>query len=672
MSGRGKLIKRISIIVAILLILGIICGGALLFWKAKVKAQQEARAFEATVELIEEGNYGAALQVITSIERRNRDLKPERREEWTALKIEAFAKSRRISELLALRQIRPDLFLPETGDEEAAYWVARFMLHGSDLESFEEIVSAWTKAEGKRPDWWFLLRADELLLGGEREAAREFLMSREFEGELDLGRLTRLSLMTARIDLAMGWGYLNLAMDIDSRNPDVRSFRAQILESIGKAEAARVEYVAATLAEPNNVLLRDQLAEFYRRQDQLGVAQQTWMEVVDPVDGASADFIWMKSWFWDRFYRQAADLKLDADAAPAGPNARFLKDMLQLSADRFWNREGERIINEPAKFKARRQEGVWMEAMQKLLDGQEIEARQALLFNPHRGNSWNREMEDGLLRVLSYRELGVLNPPERVIPAATPAARQARHQVWNALEDEGARMSREGADVFTAAGHEFWMSSWAVPSLWMAGGWFEAGIRLKPEEPMPASAPDWVAYTWAQGFRLARGPEAALEFLASCPDRADLRLVKAETLAQGGDPDASLELLTTLVNETKGIGFRAATLVATAKLDQKDWDGVDATVLSREDLATSDTGMSLRARAAIGRGELDSAEKIYEVMSQGSLEAMAFLARRAYERQAWSRARELTEIMMRNAPDQMQLRANLKAIDDAEKAGSQQ
>ena len=106
-----------------------------------------------------------------------------------------------------------------------------------------------------------------------------------------------------------------------------------------------MEYVAATLAEPNNVLLRDQLAEFYRRQDQLGVAQQTWMEVVDPVDGASADFIWMKSWFWDRFYRQAADLKLDADAAPAGPNARFLKDMLQLSADRFWNREGERIIN---------------------------------------------------------------------------------------------------------------------------------------------------------------------------------------------------------------------------------------------------------------------------------------------------------------------------------------
>jgi len=59
-------------------------------------------------------------------------------------------------------------------------------------------------------------------------------------------------------------------------------------------------------------------------------------------------------------------------------------------------------------------------------------------------------------------------------------------------------------------------------------------------------------------------------------------------------------------------------------------------------------------------------------MSQGSLEAMAFLARRAYERQDWSRARELTEIMMRNAPDQMQLRANLKAIDDAEKAGPQQ
>jgi len=258
MSGRGKLIKRISIIVAILLLLGIICGGALLFWKARVKAQQEARAFEATVELIEEGNYGAALQVIASIERRNRDLKPERREEWTALKIEAFAKSRRISELLALRQIRPDLFLPETGHEEAAYWVARFMLHGSDLESFEEIVSAWTKGEGKRPDWWFLLRADELLLAGEREAARELLMNREFEGELDLGRLTRLSLMTARIDLAMGWGYLNLAMDIDSRNPDVRSFRAQILESIGKREAARVEYVSCvalsrTPQSPNSI-----------------------------------------------------------------------------------------------------------------------------------------------------------------------------------------------------------------------------------------------------------------------------------------------------------------------------------------------------------------------------------------------------------------------------------
>ena len=58
-----------------------------------------------------------------------------------------------------------------------------------------------------------------------------------------------------------------------------------------------MEYVAALQADPTNLVMRDQLAEFYRRCGSIDDALAVWTaDASKPV----FDFMWVKTFFWSR------------------------------------------------------------------------------------------------------------------------------------------------------------------------------------------------------------------------------------------------------------------------------------------------------------------------------------------------------------------------------------
>ena len=152
-------------------------------------------------------------------------------------------------------------------DEAASQLVARTFLHSRRSKDRPEFASTggptalpWMPWDGSP---WMPMRSSS------KESERRqsvFCSPGDFPAPRMFPRLVRLALATSGSNLTTSWNYLADAAQLDPRNTEVRSFRAQILEQIGKDELARVEYVAAHVAEPQNPLLRDQLAEFYRRQ----------------------------------------------------------------------------------------------------------------------------------------------------------------------------------------------------------------------------------------------------------------------------------------------------------------------------------------------------------------------------------------------------------------------
>ena len=97
-------------------------------------------------------------------------------------------------------------------------------------------------------------------------------------------------------------------MEKDPQNPEILSYRAKLLETVGKNSLALAEYVSAIQTDPKNPFLKDQLAEFYMRQRQYPYALEVWKESLTP---PSLDLIWLKAVFWNKIVMQ---LKFDLNS----------------------------------------------------------------------------------------------------------------------------------------------------------------------------------------------------------------------------------------------------------------------------------------------------------------------------------------------------------------------
>ncbi|MBL9174371.1 MAG: hypothetical protein JNL10_12605 [Verrucomicrobiales bacterium] len=627
-----------------------IAVGALGFrsWRDHVIRVRDESAFKAARRALEEHRATDALAIFQAQDHSRSPLP------WGDIELAAYAGTRQLPRLIALYENSPDRVLR---DEAASQLVARTFLHSRRPKDRARIREHW-RTNGASADaaGWFALDADALFLEGKPKEALRLLQSRRFPGADDVPRLVRLALATAGKDLTTSWNHLADAARLDPRNTEVRSFRAQILEQIDKPELARVEYVAAHVADPRNPLLRDQLAEYYRRQGNLDLALTTW-EAALPAP--SLDYLWLKARFWQRMVRPPEGSA--PGKVPPGSLAPLVEFLGDLEPSQFWDAADLKLPPGGRRFGRDRQEVFWLQLAGHLQARQDKAAFELLSFQRSANASWDPDLERALGRLLSFRLQRTLNPSGVSMPGSgrkledlPPYFREL--ETLARQERDGGRAWKPSPDTTT-----FLLGDSAEGAAFLAAGWREAALRLLPDSPAPGS-PGWLDYGFAQALRYNRSPQKALDFISGRPASPSLDVLRAELLIATGRPEEGLRVLAPISTQDSAEGFRAAWLLAMADLERKNPPGARQRVTAQPRLAHSPTGVEILAKAALAEGSKNEASRLYRQIATQSVEARSFLAHEAFAQKDWDAARRWTTELIALMPDQLQLRENLEQI----------
>ena len=647
--------RRFIVILVVSHLLGF--AGSALWWRSDTEKTFE-RDHRTAEELLSNNQPHEALERIRAGQRTKNERRHSR---WLDLEIEAHKQLGNVSRLLTLYDRTPEAF---SSNESASLLVARALLRVSNEGGYANLRGSWTGRE-ERPESWFMIEADELIGSASPEEAIQLLESRTFGSPADCPRLIRLAILTARDDVRRALDYLDQAYEADPQNPEVLSFRAQILERVGEHDRSEAEYNAAHLADPDNPLYRDQLAEYYRRNEKYALAVRTWEQGMQE---PSADFIWFKASVWSRLVqplRQDPELS----AIPKGSLKPLVEYVLSLELDEFWDGEAFEKLPESRRYERERQEVFWLRLLSLLQAEEENEAKDFIFFSKFHQRSWQPDLELALWRILSFRSNGDINPAGG--PAIPPAHdNRINHSFFETLEawshSERMRRTHDAAPPELVA---LFRSEEAFAAAFLAAGWLEAALQLHRLETVPDGFPEWVAYGMTQAFRQNRSNAAAIAYAERQPKTPALEVLIGELLLADDKVEEGMARLAKWTQDNSDAGFRAAWLLGVANIDLARPDETERIVRSQPRLADSVTGQELIARIAVIRGEDERATELYRALEADSIEAKAFLARKAYAEKDWSTARRLTEELMDRLPGNRQLEANLQAIDNAENAG---
>lgn len=646
----------------LLIIGGLVCAGAIVCggvfaWRSHVVKSIEQRNYAEASELIAKGQGAEALQIINRRNRSTTKQSEKTRLTWLSLEIDALAQANHLPRLLAIYERSPELFAQR---EAATLSVARALMHAGNAEAFDKLRGEWKSRETNAPGW-FEVDVDALLLRGRRDEAIKMLNSRTFEGPADCGRLGRLAMVNTPGDLSAAWKYLDRAAMLNPHNPDIRLFRGQILEGVGQIPGANVEYRAAFDANINSAFFRDHLAEFYRRNGGYDMAVLTWANGL--TNQSTTDLIWLRTLFWTKTTRT---IKFDFSAVepPFGPIKPFVQYLIALPPGKFWDEAAFTKTAEARRYEQQLQDVFWLRLLDELQNGKEDEAMKLLEFNRFRENSWNRDLESALLRVMVYRKSGELRLPVGVNLPLSTAPLKSRHELLEKLD----ALTKTPKEKPSPELDKLLRGKNAFAAVFLASGWAEAALNLPHDEVMPEGSPDWLAYGFTQATRFNRGPAAGAEFAARQKSSPTLELLKAQILMDEGKTDEALSKLAPLATTASDVGATAAEITATIRLRQKQYSEAKAAVMAAPEYSKGVPGREMLARIALAENKTDEAAKIYSSIEAESDEAKMFLAKQAFEAKDWTRARKLTEQLAKKYPERGQLRANLDAIAKAEGA----
>ncbi len=538
-------------------------------------------------------------------------------ERWLKLEIDAAAQTRDIALLSALYRRHKQAV---EANEDASLLTARMLLRMPSRQAdANALITSW-ESRTKRPADWFVLRADQLIAQGRREAALKLLTSRAFDGPADAPRWLRIAILVAADDPYKAWLALQRALRADMRNPDVRSFRAQVLEATGKLPNARVEYVTALLADPGNPALRDQLAEFYRRRGAIGLAVQTWQ---DGLTDASADWLWVRALFWSRVVGPLPQ-QVSVKQIPEGPLQPLARWLAALPADRFWDDPSFHRLPASSSLARNQQEVLWLRLIQAVQRRERTEALALLAASTFRGQLWNRELARALTAVLSWQERA---DPVRAMSGLNGDSTPSPHRFL--LDVINAAGSPQGISRLSPAERDLASGPDGPAAVFLAAGWYRAGLALHAGRPVSASAPEWFPWALVQASRQVDGVNAALRLADQMPDRPSMRLLRAELCIATGAVDQTVPQLEALQKAPPPVGVRAAWLLAQLHLEAKRLDAAARVLKQRTDLAQRPEGRALAARIALASGNIREAARLYATLGEDSLEAVAFRMQQA-------------------------------------------
>ena len=607
--------RRIWIFVLVLLLAAGAVVMAVLWHRAAIERRAEDTIAAANTLL--DKNRAAEANVLLQATKPP-DADSPNRAAWLDLEVRTALATRQFELLRRLNGRNPDVV---ARNPEAVAWLERIAVNeGDDVQNPGPILAA-----------------DKALRAGDAAAARQILESAKLEGNDEINRLTRLALLDAN-DTGKAWELLSQAYAVDPRNADVRTFSANILEHSGNAELARRDYVAALVANPGNLLVRDNLAEFYLRQRMFPQAVQTWLDTPS-VDGST--LFYLKAWFWNRVGLGSLPPR---DPAACG---KLVAALAALPAGDFWGAGPDKIVAGVRSLSERR-EIVWLRTLQLLKEGREDDA-QRLLARAAPVNAADGAAIRAALEFLLAVRLGSTTSRTFEISASQADS----HPFWKWLAEH-----RGDADALR--------QPWVVPTLFCVGGWLRAGVDVARPQDL-TDAPEWSAYALARAAQMCGDRRRLGEFLAASPEKTPaMQILRAEYDIAAGHPDAARPVLEGMLGKP-GAGYRAAFLLAMDALGRGDVAAAKRAIERQPDFAESVAGRELLARAALAGGDENEAVAIYEKLGDSSDDARIYLARVAFNARDWKRAEALTRSLMADHPNEPAFAENLERIREAAK-----
>lgn len=656
-------------IVVLFLAIVLIVGSALsyFYWpsiqhrwrKLTTNQEDQIKEIEKAKALLNQDKPDEALEII-QLNVDNIDNHTDVGKEWLDLLIRASAATLNTQQLIPLYEYYPKAF---DGQEKAALLVANAYIASGRVRDYQQIRDSWKGRETK-PETWFVLDADKMLQEGKSKEAIELLKSRTFPGKADTARLVHLALLSVMENPKEAWDYLTQAYTKDPENPDIRSYRAKLLETVGKEPEALFEYMAAIQVDPENIYLKDQLAEYYLRQKQYLYALEVWKSSLTPI---SIDFIWVKALFWSKI---VMPIQFDWKSAtpPKSKIEPYIAYLSAIKPNEFWDQPAFEKLANYQQYLNTQQSTYWLRLMQYLKDGKETEAYNLLQFNPFVAYSWNPELEKALKKILLFRKTGKLVEAKQngenanaISSAESLILPQNEPYLFGQLEVY-AHTPPDDKNKMPADLQELLKSPEAFTAALLAAGWDEAAIVFNKQSVYPRSYPDWVAFNMAQALKRNRGNNAALEFAVSQKVTPALSMLIGELLIASQNNEAALERLKPLYKDNTEIGKRAAWLMSLIYLDRGEYKESQEIIHAQPLLEKDSVGQETLARIALLEGKTDLAEKIYLSLEKLSPEAKSYLARKAFQDKDWKRAKDLTEELLRQYPTNTLLQENYKKI----------
>jgi len=598
-------------------VIALALAAAAFFWNKTATERRAAATMAAARGLLAKGRSADA-QVLLQATKPPDKASPSRAA-WFDLEVRSALANRQFELLRRLKDSDPAGF---ARNPEAVSWLERI---------------AMAKGDGIPEDAGPILTADKALLAGDPDSARQVLESAKLEGGDEVNRLTRLALLNADKP-EKAWEFISQAYAIEPKNPDVRTFSANLLEQEGKPELARRDYVAAVVANPQNLRARDNLAEFYLRQQMLPQAVQTWLDT-PPADGSA--ILYLKAWFWNRV--GLGSLPLKKTAAPG----EFVASLAALPAGDFWGAEPGLFLTQ-SRALADRSETLWLRVLQELRAGRESEALKILARASPQQAARNTFLLATLQFLLETRTAAGGNSMPEI-----PEIKKSGHPFWKWLDEN-------------KSDPEALRQPWVLPVLFCVSGWLRAGVDIcKPEDL--ADAPEWAAYAVARSAQVCGDSRRLTDFLAASPSKSPaMQLLRGESAWSDNRKADGQKIFEGLLG-TPEAGYRAAFLLALEALARNDAAGARRIISRQPDFAGSVPGREFLARAALAEGKEADAIAIYKSLGDTSDDARIYLARTAYNAKDWGRAEELIRSLIADHPNEPAFADNLEKIQAAKK-----
>jgi len=427
----------------------------------------------------------------------------------------------------------------------------------------------------------------------------------------------------------------------------VRSFRAQVLESTGRAAGARVEYVAALDAAPESMLRRDQLAAFYLRQGDFDHAIPTWLEAPH---SEQTTFMEVKGRFWAMVVSPEPAKKFPVISRTSSGPADKVLDAMELAPPGRWIAP---VSSQMSSSTLHQQELWWLSLLDLLQTGDDTTAAQTLATAPAKAIAMAPDLVSALRTVLAVRGK---RPVDAIFWPELPE-KSTRHSFYNKL----VALTRAGRSGMELPGRDQLMGECRHPAaiayVFGAAGWREAALRLRPWEST-AGMPESMGYTGAMCLKLNRGLEAVTAFLKDSTSPL-LRGLRAECLIAAGRASDGLPVLAEVARDDSAAGRRAGWLLALAHLEQHDFPSATRVLKETPGLAEAMEGLEIAAKLALaGQREQEAGEIYRKAAAMGSAEAKAWMLRESVKAGDVTGSQQASMELRSLLPDEMRGRSN--------------